>query len=151
MQQKCSENLNRGAFRPGQGTGCAHFALVAVLAALVLSGCGKTEPVQAPAVPVIRPFEQIIADMHCMSCHLPGNKMGAPSWKDVARKYKKEQPGAVEERLASKISRGGSGAWGRMDMPPNRELNQAELKVLARGVLQAGSAAAKSSGAVQKK
>jgi cytochrome c len=129
MQQKRSKNTNR-----------RHAGIAAVLVVAALSGCGEAEQAKLPPAPVIpRTFDQLIADMHCLSCHLPGNKMGAPTWKDVAKKYKKEKPEIIEERLAGKIGKGGSGAWGRMDMPPNRELKPAELKVLAQGVLQAGS------------
>lgn len=118
--------------------------MAAVLVVAALSGCGEAEQPKFPPAPAVpRSFDQLIADMHCMSCHLPGNKMGAPTWKDVAKKYKKEKPEIIEVRLAEKIGKGGSGAWGRMDMPPNRELKPAELKVLARGILQAGSSNSK--------
>jgi cytochrome c len=127
MQQKRSKDTNR-----------CHAGMAAVLIVAALSGCGEAEQTKQPSAPVIpRTFDQLIADMHCMSCHLPRNKMGAPTWKDVAKKYKKEKPEIIEERLAGKIGKGGSGAWGRMDMPPNRELKPAELKVLAHGILQA--------------
>jgi cytochrome c len=143
MQQKRSKNTDRchvGA------------AAVTVLVVAALSGCGEAEQAKSSPVPVVpRTFDQLIADMHCMSCHLPGNKMGAPSWKDVAKKYKAEKAEVVEARLANKIGKGGSGAWGRMDMPPNRELKPAELKVLAQGILQVGSATAKSPAVAQKK
>lgn len=117
-----------------------HAGFAAVLVVAALSGCGEAEQTKVPPQPVIpRTFDQLIADTHCMACLLSGNKMGAPSWQAVAKKYKKEKPEIIEERLADKIGKGGSGVWGRMDMPPNRELKPDELKVLAQGVLQAGS------------
>jgi cytochrome c551/c552 len=40
--------------------------------------------------------------------------------------------------LANKITQGGGGVWGKMDMPPFPELTPAELQVLALGVLASG-------------
>jgi cytochrome c len=145
MQQKCSKHISR------HHVVAASPLLAMMLIASGLTGCSEADQTSISAPPPIRPFEQLVADMKCNSCHLPGNKMGAPSWKDVAKKYKKEKLEVIEQQLTIKISRGGSGAWGRMDMPPHPELKQAELKVLALGILTSNNEVKKPSTETQKK
>lgn len=57
---------------------------------------------------------------------------------EVAAKYKKEKADVAEAYLEQKIAKGGSGAWGRVDMLPYPELKEAELKVLAQGIMAVG-------------
>lgn len=63
--------------------------------------------------------------------------MGAPTWSEVAKRYKGNKNMAVY--LAHKIAHGGSGAWGAMDMPPYHELSDAELTTLVTGILASNS------------
>ena len=109
----------------------ALFGLVCVLA-----GCGEQQggsrPVVEPAKSV-ESFAQLIEKYHCLACHAPGNQMGLPLWHEVAKKYQNKPDAAAY--LSHKIKTGGSGAWGKMDMPPYQELEEPELKVLVQGVL----------------
>ena len=59
--------------------------------------------------------------------------MGLPVWHEVAKKYQ-NKPDA-QTYLSHKIKTGGSGAWGKMDMPPYQELEEPEMKVIVQGVL----------------
>ncbi|WP_051304812.1 c-type cytochrome [Chitinilyticum litopenaei] len=68
----------------------------------------------------------------CMACHAPDKKLVGPSYRDVAAKYKNDK-GAVA-KLATKIQKGGSGAWGSLAMPANA-VTDAEAKALAQWVL----------------
>jgi cytochrome c len=51
----------------------------------------------------------------CIACHSIDKKIVGPSWMDVSKKYK-GVPGA-EAKLITKVSKGGSGVWGKVPMP----------------------------------
>ena len=104
--------------------------LMAVIA-LGLNGC-EGSPAQEIEVKVDS-FAQIIEKNSCLACHLPGNQMNLPIWQDVAKKYRNIE--SAELYLINKIRKGGSGAWGKMDMPPYQELDDPTLKVIAQGIL----------------
>jgi cytochrome c len=72
---------------------------------------------------------------NCMSCHAVERKVLGPAFKDVAAKYKDDK-GAVD-MLATKIMKGGSGVWGPVPMPANKQVSDAEAKKLAAWVLSA--------------
>ncbi len=80
----------------------------------------------------------------CVACHKIDTKLVGPSWMDVSNKYKgaktfsfggKDYP--LEEGLMMKVSKGGTGNWGTMPMPPNDASGrkQAEMKELVKFVL----------------
>lgn len=70
---------------------------------------------------------------NCMACHAVDKKLVGPSYKEVAVKYA-GQKDAVD-KLAAKIIKGGSGAWGPVPMPANAQVSEAEGKKLAAWVL----------------
>jgi cytochrome c len=73
---------------------------------------------------------------NCMACHAIEKKLVGPSYKDIAAKYA-GQADAVD-RLASKVVKGGSGAWGPVPMPANAQINDADAKKLVAWIM-AGS------------
>ena len=70
---------------------------------------------------------------NCMACHAIDKKVVGPAYKDVAKKYAGDPKAAA--MLATKIMKGGSGAWGPVPMPANAQVNDAEAKKLAAWVL----------------
>ena len=84
----------------------------------------------------------VLADMalatakNCMACHAVDKKLVGPSYKDIATKYA-GQADAVD-KLAGKVVKGGSGAWGPVPMPANAQINDADAKKLVVWIL-AGS------------
>ena len=150
---RCAQNDINASNLTGGIVSYARVAVNLALFSVVLAGCGGDSDQGRPLPEKTKSFDEIIADAHCLACHLPNNKMGVPSWKDIATKYRKEKSDAANAHLANKITRGGSGAWGRMSMPPYPELNEADLKVVVRGILASGSGktTAKSDRAAQKK
>lgn len=70
---------------------------------------------------------------NCMTCHTIDKKVLGPAFKDVASKYKGDKSAA--DRLATKVIKGGSGAWGTAYMPANAQVNEAEAKKLVAWVL----------------
>ena len=77
--------------------------------------------------------EALAKAKNCMACHSVAAKVVGPAYKDVAAKYKGDK--AAADKLAAKIMKGGSGAWGAIPMPANPQVNEAEAKKLAAWVL----------------
>ena len=69
----------------------------------------------------------------CMACHAVDKKLVGPAFKDVAAKHK-GQADALE-KVAARIKSGGSGLYGPVPMPPQANLKDDELKLLAGWVL----------------
>jgi cytochrome c len=69
----------------------------------------------------------------CMTCHAVDKKLVGPTYKEVAAKYA-GQKDAVD-KLAVKVMKGGSGAWGPVPMPANPQVNEAEAKKLVGWIL----------------
>ena len=70
---------------------------------------------------------------NCMACHAVDKKVVGPAYKDVAAKYA-GQKDAVD-KLAAKVIKGGTGAWGNIPMPANPQVTEAEAKQLVQWVL----------------
>ena len=75
----------------------------------------------------------LAAAKNCMACHAIDKKLVGPSYKEVAKKYT-GQKDAVD-KLAIKIIKGGSGAWGAIPMPANPQVNEADAKKIAGWVM----------------
>ncbi|RXZ43847.1 c-type cytochrome [Crenobacter cavernae] len=69
----------------------------------------------------------------CTACHDVGTKKIGPAFKDIAKKYAGDK--SAETKLAAKVKKGGSGVWGTMPMPPQAQVNDADLKTLVKWVL----------------
>jgi cytochrome c len=69
---------------------------------------------------------------NCMGCHALDKKVLGPAFRDVAAKYKGQKD--AEAKMVASITKGSTGAWGPMAMPPNA-LSAAEAKTLAGWVL----------------
>lgn len=68
----------------------------------------------------------------CMACHAVDKKLVGPAFKDVAAKYKGDS--GAEAKLVTSITKGSTGKWGAMAMPPNA-VSDAEAATLAKWVL----------------
>lgn len=105
---------------------------------VALSGCSDKQSREVALPPKVvsqeaESFDEIIAKSNCLACHQQGNQMELPTWSEVAERYKGNMN--AESFLINKISDGGSGSWGNMDMPPYYELSKTELKTIAQGIL----------------
>jgi cytochrome c len=70
----------------------------------------------------------------CFTCHTIDKKLVGPAWKDVAAKYRGKKD--VEAVLTAKVSKGGSGVWGAVPMPPNApRINENDIKTLVHFIL----------------
>lgn len=69
----------------------------------------------------------------CMACHTVDKKVVGPALKDVSAKYKGDKK--AEDMLIAKVTKGGSGTWGTIPMPPNAKVAAADIKTLVQWVL----------------
>jgi cytochrome c len=69
---------------------------------------------------------------NCMACHAVDKKLVGPAYKDVAAKYAGQKDAVA--KLAEKVIKGGSGAWGQIPMPANA-VTPDEAKTLVTWVL----------------
>ncbi len=97
-----------------------HWALIAVCLML---------PIQAAQADA-----ELARKKTCMACHAVDKKLVGPAYRDVAAKYAKDADAV--NRLATKIQKGGVGAWGQIPMPVNPLVNEAEARQLAAWVLK---------------
>ena len=121
--------------------------LIAALAALILTGCGKEAPpppapaatsaakdaAGGPAAMAVlddTKAQEIMAKAGCAACHAIDKKGVGPAYTDVAKKRKGE-PGAAA-MLVKKVRDGGVGAYGQIPMPPNpaSKISDDELKAM---------------------
>ena len=85
------------------------------------------------AAPVAQADEAMAKKYNCTACHQVDKKVVGPAYKDVAKKYK-GQAGA-DAKLAEKVTKGGSGVWGPVPMPPNAAVPDADIKKLVAWIL----------------
>ena len=70
---------------------------------------------------------------NCLACHQVDKKLVGPAYKDVAAKYAGDKDAV--NKLAQKVIKGGSGAWGPVPMPANPQVSEAEARQLVTWVL----------------
>lgn len=71
---------------------------------------------------------------NCLACHSITTKIVGPAFKDVAAKYKSD-PNAMT-KIITNIKNGGKGKWGEIPMPPQPQINDADLKTISQWVLK---------------
>lgn len=106
----------------------AGFVLTAGLAA------AQTAPAAAPvSVQASAEVKALVGRYSCMTCHGMVNKQVGPGLAQIAERYRNDA--AAPARLAGKIRNGGVGEWGRVIMPRQPHMAEAESQVLANWVL----------------
>jgi len=70
----------------------------------------------------------------CMGCHAIDRKLVGPSFKDIAKKYQGDA--SAEDKLVTKVIKGGAGVWGMVPMPSHPGLSQADAHTIVQWVLQ---------------
>jgi len=80
-----------------------------IVAALALTGLMVAGSAMATDMPALAKKNG------CVACHSIDKKIMGPAWMDVSKKYKGDK--GAEAKLIAKVSKGGSGVWGKMPMP----------------------------------
>lgn len=70
----------------------------------------------------------------CLQCHAMDKKLVGPSFSDIQKKYEND-PKAVD-RLTQKVLKGGSGVWGPIPMPENKQVSEKEAEELVKWILK---------------
>ena len=102
-----------------------------MLAALIVGNAGLAAaqaPTAASAVAVA-----LARDRGCMTCHGIVHKQVGPGFAQVAERYRQDP--AAPARLSGRIRSGSVGQWGRIVMPRQAQVSEAEARVLAEWVL----------------
>ena len=76
---------------------------------------------------------QLATSKNCMACHAVANKLVGPSYKDIAAKYAGQDD--AQEKLVTKVMKGGGGVWGAIPMPANPQISAADAQKLVTWVL----------------
>jgi cytochrome c len=95
-----------------------------LLALLACAGVAMGGHAQASA--------ELAKTKNCMACHAMDKKVLGPGFREVAAKYKGQKD--AEAKMVASITKGSTGVWGPMAMPPNG-VSPAEALSLAKWVL----------------
>ncbi len=98
--------------------------VLAASAVLVASGAYAMDAAAAKA---------LASKSACLACHAADKKLVGPAYKDVAAKHKGQADALA--KVSARIKSGGSGIYGAVPMPPQPNLKDDELKLLAEWVL----------------
>lgn len=141
-----------GAFAGGAAaTGAVAMALVAAMSAPAAAQTAPapgataspaaTSAAAAAATPVKRPTTPeldarglaLTKERGCTACHAPDGKRVGPGFAQIAARYRADPE--ADERIPQKIRNGSVGTWGRVIMPRQGQVTEAEAKVLGAWVL----------------
>ncbi|MFO1326518.1 MAG: cytochrome C [Rubrivivax sp.] len=70
---------------------------------------------------------------NCTACHAVDKKLVGPAYQEVAKKYAGQKD--AEANLITSVTKGSSGKWGQVPMPPNTSPSADEVKVLVKWIL----------------
>jgi len=95
----------------------------------------------APAVAIRRPTtpeldargQALSRERGCAACHAPDGKRVGPGFAQIAARYRADPE--ADERIPQKIRNGSVGTWGRIIMPRQTQVTEAEAKLLGAWVL----------------
>jgi cytochrome c len=91
------------------------------------------------ALPAVAAVDASAASMlalgnSCMGCHAIDRKMVGPAFQDIAKKYHGDA--TAEDKLVTKVIKGGAGVWGMVPMPSHPGLSQADAHTIVQWVLE---------------
>jgi len=69
----------------------------------------------------------------CGTCHKIDEKLIGPAWKDVSVKYAGQD--TAINYLVNKITLGGKGVWGDIEMPANSAIAKEDVEAIAKYIL----------------
>ncbi|MEC4722806.1 c-type cytochrome [Noviherbaspirillum sp. CPCC 100848] len=70
---------------------------------------------------------------NCMACHSIDKEILGPSFKDISKKYTGQKD--AEAQIASSITQGSKGRWGRIPMLPDSRVTEDDAASLAKWIM----------------
>lgn len=74
-----------------------------------------------------------------MACHNVTTAIVGPAFRDVAQRYRTDRAGErtrdAQTRILSRLSNGGSGAWGAVPMPAQSQLSESDARAVVEWIL----------------
>lgn len=102
-----------------------------------LKGFDMTSIAQGHQKSVIElPGKALIDGSDCKSCHLIDQRSAGPAYKDVAKKYEKQEGAA--DQLAAKIIKGGAGVWGTTEMAAHPQITVDDARKMVDYIMSLG-------------
>lgn len=83
--------------------------------------------------PTVEEVQKLVGQYGCLSCHGLVHKQVGPGFAQVAERYRGDPTAAAT--LATRLRTGTVGRWGRLVMPRQARMTEAESLVLSRWVL----------------
>lgn len=77
--------------------------------------------------------EELAEKSNCLACHKVDTQHVGPSYQDIAAKY--DNDAATVDMLVEKVTKGSTGTWGQIPMPPNPVVSEEDAKTLVEWVL----------------
>ena len=121
-------------------------ALVVVMSATVAAQTAQTAPTPGgaaspAATPIQRPTTPeldarglaLTRERGCTACHAPDGKRVGPGFAQIAARYRADPE--ADARIPQKIRNGSVGTWGRVIMPRQGQVTEAETKILGQWIL----------------
>ena len=87
-----------------------------------------------PIMPTAQASDALAKKYNCLACHQMSKRSVGPSFQDVAAKYRDETD--ASSTFAERIKNGGVGVWGKIPMPSNPSISDADLDALATWILE---------------
>lgn len=114
--------------------------LMAMMAAILSCGSNETKPAVTENKPAdlsqnpdYKKGLDLVGKSDCFTCHKVADVSTGPAYVAVAKKYA-GQPG-IEDSLAQKIIKGGSGVWSPVPMTPHPQISEEDAKAMVKYVL----------------
>ena len=77
--------------------------------------------------------DELLKKHGCTACHAIDKKLVGPAYVEVAAKYKGDAK--AQALLIEKVKKGGVDTWGKIPMPPNTHVPDADIKTMVTHVL----------------
>lgn len=98
------------------------------LAAIAFAFAAATAPAQDGAA---------LAQKHqCLACHKVDKALVGPAFSEVGKRYKPDAEAV--DKLVARVRAGSRGVWGKVPMPPNKDVDEQELRAVLRWILDLG-------------
>ncbi len=109
----------------------AHGNLAEQTRAIGAAAGGK--PAAAKAVAAPKGGLDLAKAFACTACHGMNDRIVGPGFREIAGKYAGDA--AAESRMVTKVKAGGAGAWGRIPMPAQPQVKDADARTLVQWIL----------------